>query len=115
MSISKDKRLQVYNKYEGHCAYCGKAIEYKDMQVDHLIPLYKNSLDGCDDLENLMPSCRQCNHYKRAHDLETFRQYIYEIPKKLSNNYIYKIGIRYNNIIDYTHPIMFYFETFKGE
>ena len=108
--INKELRQKVYQKYNGHCAYCGKEIEYKDMQVDHFIPLYKDSLSGCDDYENLMPSCRQCNHYKRCHDLETFRRYIYEIPRKLSDNYIYKIGIRYGNIIDNTKEIKFYFE-----
>lgn len=38
-SIPKHIRQQVYEKYGGHCAYCGKALEYKDMQVDHMIPL----------------------------------------------------------------------------
>ena len=37
-TISKKTREQVYNKYYGHCAYCGKEIQYKDMQLDHLIP-----------------------------------------------------------------------------
>ena len=27
------------------------------------------------DLENLMPACRTCNHYKRANPLELFRRY----------------------------------------
>jgi 5-methylcytosine-specific restriction endonuclease McrA len=40
-AISKKMRLEVYNKYNGHCAYCGKELEYKDMQVDHLIPVQR--------------------------------------------------------------------------
>lgn len=120
MSISKEKRLQVYQKYNGHCAYCGKQIEYKDMQVDHFCPQNMEwaiiiggvpGVDNIDDLSNLMPSCRRCNHYKRAHDLATFRRYIEEIPKKLRENYIYKIGVLYGNIIENEHPIKFYFET----
>lgn len=35
---NKIDRKAVYAKYNGHCAYCGRKIEYKDMQVDHLIP-----------------------------------------------------------------------------
>ncbi len=120
MSISKEKRLEVYNKYNGHCAYCGKHIEYKDMQVDHFVPKDMEFLfisgnmpgmDSIDDIKNLMPACRRCNHYKRAHNLETFRRYIEEIPKKLRENYIYKIGVLYGNIIENEHPIKFYFET----
>ena len=37
-TISKKVRLAVYDKYSGHCAYCGKKIDYKDMQLDHMIP-----------------------------------------------------------------------------
>ena len=119
MSISKAKREAVYAKYGGHCAYCGRPIAYKDMQVDHYIP---QSLDfifaggkyegisSADDLQNLMPACRTCNHYKRAHSIEVFRDYIQEIPRKLRENYIYKIGVIYGNIIENEKPIKFYFE-----
>lgn len=37
--ISKSVREQVYKKCHGHCAYCGCLLDYKDMQVDHVIPL----------------------------------------------------------------------------
>jgi len=36
--MTKKQRIKVYEKYNGHCAYCGKKIEYKDMQVDHIDP-----------------------------------------------------------------------------
>ena len=65
---------------------------------------------GTDDIENLMPSCRMCNHYKRAHDLETFRRYIAEIPRKLQENYIYKVGVVYGNVLENPKAIKFYFE-----
>lgn len=29
--MKKEDRLKIYRKYDGHCAYCGKSIEYKDM------------------------------------------------------------------------------------
>lgn len=112
MAISKAKREAVYKKYDGHCAYCGREIEYKDMQVDHFLPLKAWGIEdaGTDDLSNLMPACRTCNHYKRANSLETFRRYIYEIPKKLRTNYIYKVGLIYGNVSDIEKPIKFYFE-----
>ena len=82
MAISKKIREEVYRKYDGHCAYCGREIAYKDMQVDHFLPLRAWRIEdaGKDDISNLMPSCRMCNHYKRANTLETFRRYIAEIP-----------------------------------
>ncbi len=106
--MNKYVRAEVYAKYDGHCAYCGRLIEYKDMQVDHFIAIKHG---GTDDIANLMPACRMCNHYKRAHDLETFQQYISNIPKQLQNNYIYKIAKAYGIIVEEINPdIKFYFE-----
>lgn len=119
MGISKKTREEVYQKYNGHCAYCGQKIELRDMQVDHFVPQNQEfaiivggvaGIDSIDDFQNLMPACRMCNHYKRAHSLNTFRRYIEEIPKKLRNDYIYKIGVVYGNIIENEKPIKFYFE-----
>ena len=114
VSINKAKREAVYKKYDGHCAYCGRKLEYKDMQVDHFRPLRAWGIAdaGTDDLDNLMPSCRMCNHYKRANSLETFRRYIEEIPRKLGTNYIYKVGIVYGEVTENPHPVKFYFEQF---
>ena len=110
MAFSKAVRQSVYEKYSGRCAYCGKKIAYKDMQVDHFIPKRGWTESGCDDVSNLMPSCRMCNHYKRANPLELFRTYIQEIPRKLRQNYIYKIGVAYGNVIENEKPIVFFFE-----
>ena len=108
--MNKKLREAVYDKYDGHCAYCGKKIDYKDMQVDHFIPKRNCDNETVDDIENLMPSCRTCNHYKRAHDLETFRRYIEEIPDKLSDNYIYKIGVLFGLVEEERQSVKFYFE-----
>jgi hypothetical protein len=114
-TIPKKVREAVYNKYGGHCAYCGKKLEYKEFQLDHLIPKrncgnrYTEEQLEC--FENYMPSCRRCNHYKRAHTLSTFRKMIEEIPKKLfRDNYIYKVGLDYGLIVPHEHKIKFYFE-----
>ena len=123
--MTKKQREAIYNKYNGHSAYCGKEIEYKDMQVDHVIPQRRAtstagkgrvSVEVVENPDNLKPSCRSCNHYKRAHSLETFRRYIEEIPMKLSrDNYIYKIGLRYGLIEERPRKIKFYFEQFEEE
>ena len=117
-TIPKKTRIEVYNKYNGHCAYCGKEIEYKDMQLDHMIPKQRERFkryteEEIECFENYMPSCRRCNHYKRAHSLETFRKMIEEIPKKLfRDSYIYKVGLDYDLVKDNTHKVKFYFEQF---
>lgn len=119
MSFKKEVREAVHQKYGGRCAYCGSKIEYKDMQIDHLIPRrnYGNKYteEQIECFENYMPSCRTCNHYKRANSLDAFRKMIEEIPRKLRQNYIYKVGILYSNVIDNTKPIKFYFEQIKED
>lgn len=116
MAINQKTRQKVYQKYDGHCAYCGREIDYKDMQVDHFQPLRAWGIEdsGTDNLSNLMPSCRMCNHYKRANSIETFRRYISEIPKKLRENYIYKVGVVYGNVTENEKPIVFYYEKVRG-
>lgn len=115
-TIPKKTRIAVHNKYNGHCAYCGKEIEYKDMQVDHLIPYQRERFkkyteEEIECFDNYMPACRRCNHYKRAHSLETFRQMIEEIPSKLyRDNYIYKVGLDYGLLEIHEHKIEFFFE-----
>lgn len=107
--LTKAERQQVYEKYDGHCAYCGKKIDIKDMQVDHRVPLYNG---GEENMENYMPSCRMCNHYKRTASVETFRKMISEIPHKLErDSYIYRVARAYGLIAEF-HPqqVRFYYE-----
>ena len=101
-------RQAVYNKYSGRCAYCGREIEFKQMQVDHMVP---KASGGTDEIENLMPACRLCNHYKRANSLEWFRHSIEAIPIKLARDqYIYRVGIAYGFYSECKRRILFHFE-----
>lgn len=77
--IPKQVRQQVYNKYYGHCAYCGCTLDIKDMQVDHLESVYSASMqqkEVNDTLDNYMPSCRACNFYKGTMTLKQFRSHL---------------------------------------
>ena len=119
-SLSPKIREAVYYKYDGHCAYCGKKLTTKEFQVDHLIPVQRERFgkyteDQLERFDNYMPTCRRCNHYKRAHSLETFRRYIEEIPKKLAEDYICKVGIDYNLVEFHPQKIKFYFEMIEEE
>ena len=111
--MKKSIRVDVYKKHDGRCAYCGKKIEIKEMQVDHQIPkahirpenkAYVNSID------NLFPSCRRCNHYKRSMDLETFREYIKTLHDRVEKDYIAKVAIDYGIVTIKPFEGKFYFE-----
>lgn len=101
-------RKAVYEKFDGHCAYCGKTIQFKDMQVDHIKPKCNG---GTDDMDNLFPSCRRCNHYKRTLSVNLFRMMIEEIPQKLmARQYIFKVGVDYGFFEPRKRKVKFYFE-----
>lgn len=110
--MKKELREKVYRKYDGHCAYCGNGIAIKDMQVDHFKPkrAFNENDCGTDDFANLMPSCRRCNHYKRAHDLETFRRYLMDMEQKVLGTYLGKIAVDYGMVTWNGWDGKFYFE-----
>lgn len=110
--IPSEIRRAVYEKYGGRCAYCGKQIEYSEMQVDHLKPV---RLGGVDTYENYMPTCRSCNHYKRANSLESWREMLEKIPEKLEKEYIYRVGLRFGLVEPKLKKIVFYFEQYDKE
>lgn len=103
----KIDRRKVLSKYDGHCAYCGKDITMKEMQVDHFFPVRGG---GIDDFDNLMPSCRRCNHYKRANHIERFRDMMMTIHERIADNYIVKVGLDYGIVELKPFDGVFYFE-----
>lgn len=112
-AIPKKVRQSVYLMYNGHCAYCGTEIAYKDMQVDHATPL---RIGGADDISNYMPACRSCNHYKATLDVEGFRKYLSEIHKRLMRDSIpYQVAKRFGIVKHMSDNVKFYFEKVEGD
>ncbi len=115
--MTKAERQRVHEKYNGHCAYCGKVIEYKNMQIDHIIP--KRNMDdkrkGTNDFENLNPACRRCNHYKRASTIEGFRYLMLTLHERIRQQYISKVAEDYGIITVVPWDGRFYFEKYLEE
>ena len=105
--MKKSDRIKVWNKYDKHCAYCGKIIKYQDMQVDHMIPKRRH---GPDTPDNLMPACRRCNHYKRAWPLKEFRRLLVTMSDRIQKMYLMKVAIDYGIIKPVPWDGVFYFE-----
>ena len=106
--MKKEIRQQVYNKYNGHCAYCGCELEYKNMQVEHIKP---QRVGGTDDIENLIPTCRLCNHYKRGNDLDSFRNWLLGgLIDRIRKIYIVRVAEKYGMITFHEWNKEFYFE-----
>lgn len=117
-TIPKKTRQEVYHKYNHRCAYCGCDLEYKDMQVDHVKSVYANTdikqtmnSEEMYDIENLMPSCRQCNFYKSSMQLEDFRERLATtMMENIRKEFTYRLALKYGLIEEYIKPIRFYFE-----
>ena len=117
-AIPKKKRIQVYEKYQGHCAYCGCELEYKDMQVDHINSVYLHNdyhndmaEDELYDISNLMPACRMCNFYKGEGDIEQLRKRLSdELIHNMRKPFDYRLALKYGLVQENIHPITFYFE-----
>jgi len=100
-------RKEVLKKYNSHCAYCGKLLGYKDMQIDHIKSKHAG---GTDNIDNLNPSCRRCNHYKRAMSLQHFRETMQTLNERLQKPYINRVGLDYGIITIKPFDGLFYFE-----
>lgn len=122
-ALSKKTRQLVYEKYHGHCAYCGCELDYKDMQVDHVESYYLNDPDNyfihrdkksvkeLNELENLMPACRMCNFYKGTGTPEMFRDKLQEcLLPNIRRPFQFRLAEKYGLVEVHEKTIRFYFE-----
>ena len=78
------------------------------MQVDHVVALRS---EGEDDLANMLPACRSCNHYKRGNALEGWRRILEAMPVTLERDcYTYRQAVRFGMVKPTPKKITFYFE-----
>lgn len=109
--FSPSERKLIYDKCNGHCAYCGCELEIKKMQVDHVVAFSLIQDDKTDDMSNLLPACRSCNHYKGASSLESFRKTVENMPYVLMRDSVtYKNAVRFGLVEPNPHKVEFYFE-----
>lgn len=122
--ITAKKRLSVYDKFKGKCAYCGCNILLSKFHIDHIEPKHRgysqhqlNSwgskiIKGTDHIDNLNPACISCNLSKSTFSIEDWRKEI-ELKKdrikKDSTNF--NILLRFGLIKEITIPVIFHFET----
>lgn len=111
-ALSKAERKQVYEKYNGHCAYCGCELKMQNMQADHIVSVYWNN--GTNSIENYNPSCRMCNFYKSTLSIEEFRNKLQTVTERLEKTFIYRLAKKYGIVKEDKKKIIFYFEQFEN-
>ena len=124
-----NKRIKeaVLKKYNGHCAYCGIELTIGRMHIDHIHPKSgwkevddNNELLDINRIDNLNPSCRECNSYKHFYSINEFRglldQLLWTNPEYLFKSVTkMKIAERFGAIRRVEWDGLFYFEKFKKE
>lgn len=73
-------RQSVYEKYEGHCAYCGEHIDYKDMQIDHINAKRNGGIDSI--LDALREYAKTHTAVECAEYLGVYTDSVYTILKR---------------------------------
>jgi 5-methylcytosine-specific restriction endonuclease McrA len=61
--------LALLKKFEFKCFYCATILTKQTRTLDHKLPL---SRGGTNEIENLVPACRRCNHRKGKKTAEEF-------------------------------------------
>lgn len=69
-------RRTLFRQQRGKCGGCGFAFEFRNLQIDHIVPMVNG---GPDRLENLQLLCAHCNHAKGARSQEHLSDYLREI------------------------------------
>ena len=116
MKQNKKQRQQMFDKYDGKCAYCGCELK-AGFHIDHIQPIRRNSDGSClnpqnESIENLNPACPSCNIMKHSMSLEQFRKSIKQFVQSLNlYNNQYKFAKKYDLIQETDKDVIFYFET----
>lgn len=133
MALSKKKRIEVWNKSQGRCWYCGCDLPEKGWHADHFVPIIRESQivkdvsdspfshksistgrslrPELDTIENIVPSCAPCNLFKSNFSVDFFRSEIrdqIERARKTSVNF--RTAERFGLIQTNSEPVVFWFE-----
>lgn len=89
----KEVRELIYTNAQGKCVLCGRKITYKQMTLDHIVPL---AMNGKDDVINLQCTCDTCNKIKGSILPDDFMEriteiFLYQMDKKEGKRLLWKI------------------------
>lgn len=58
MAVAPERRWAIWGRDGGYCGICGDPVPYREMHLDHIVPV---SLGGGDEPSNLRPAHARCN------------------------------------------------------
>lgn len=105
--MTKKEREEVFAKFDGHCAYCGKELAtIGEMQISYIIPKRKllqfvidngtvdlvetNKFNPDDEsIDNCIPSCKTCGRKRGKLTLDEFRSKFFKNEDNLIDDKFY--------------------------
>lgn len=106
--IDYQLRQDIYCACQQKCAHCGKHIAFRDMTIEHVIPLHKG---GTSDAKNLVILCKDCNSSKSDHIIQPIEYY-----KHLPDNIKARVQTLFDEYVDavdwFAHDNLFRFDQF---
>ncbi len=63
----------------GTCWYCGQKVGFKNLTMDHVIPLARG---GRSTKDNLVPSCKECNNKKKSSLPVEWEEYMDDLGRR---------------------------------
>lgn len=131
MALTKKQRKLVWDKSGGFCWYCGCNIPLESRwHADHVEPVIRESayrvfgILRCiiktgeqrrpenDKIENIVPSCAQCNNFKLTFSIEEFRKEIEaQVERGRKSSVNFRTAERFGLIELNNNPkVLFWFE-----
>lgn len=77
-AVSEKRRSLIFQKYVGHCAFCGKKISKDSFAIEYGAEKLQNRLKR---YYELLPACLSCANEKRGMQLESYRQFLQDKDK----------------------------------
>jgi 5-methylcytosine-specific restriction endonuclease McrA len=128
--LKKAEREAVFQKFDGHCAYCAEQLPDKGWHADHMLPVGRitryctakrryiytgvSRNPQNDNLENLVPACKSCNLLKRDMSIEQFRTLLQNFTRSLTRDDVrYRAAKRFSTIVETEIPVIFLFESYE--
>lgn len=70
-------RRELYHRDGGICMYCGLHMNYRDMQIEHVVP---RSTGGVHEWTNVVAACEPCNRHKDDRTPEAAKMKLLALP-----------------------------------
>ena len=126
--MNKKERRSVFDKFGGHCAYCGCKLP-QGWHKDHVKPIRRKlnydtgkqkvlSTGKCrypkrECAENYFPACASCNINKHSLSVDDFRKLINGFITSLNRDSTqYRVARRYGLVQETEKPVVFFFENY---